>query len=68
MITFKNGIDSRCRELSKPTVARFRVSGDEYRYIVIGTQYGYIHTTGGDIRTWKSKSGAYRFARAYVGL
>lgn len=69
MITFENGIDARCREATKPTVARFNMGGPlGYRYIVIGTQYGFIHTTGGDVRTWNSKSGAYRAARNYVGL
>ena len=27
--------------------------------------YGHIHTTGGDVRTWGSYSGARRFARSY---
>ena len=69
MITFENGIDHRAREAKKPTVAKFNMGGAGcYRYVVIGTNYGYIHTTSGDIRTWKSKSGAYRAARNYVGL
>ena len=69
MVTFENGIDARAREATKPTVARFNLGGAlGYRYIVIGTAYGHIHTTGGDVRTWNSKSGAYRFARNYVGL
>ncbi|QXV72201.1 hypothetical protein Acf1_00004 [Acidovorax phage ACF1] len=69
MITFENGIDSRAREAKKPTVARLNLGGSAgCRYMVIGTNYGYIHTTGGDVRTWKSKSGAYRAARNYVGL
>lgn len=68
MITFENGIDVRSREFNKPTVARFHVSNGVYRFIVIGTQYGHIHTTGGDVRTWKTPSGAYRFIRNYVPL
>lgn len=67
MITFENGIDLRCRSVSVPTVARVKV-GAGHRYCVIGTQYGYIHTTGGDLRTWKSYSGARRAARNYVPL
>ena len=66
MITFENGIDIRSRQPSAPTVARIRVSGDVYRYCVIGTQYGYLHTTSGDVRTWSSYSGARRVARAYA--
>ena len=80
MLTFENGIDYRCRESTTPTVARFRMDNPndvfrqiqlrngampEYRYIVIGTQYGYIHTIGGDIRTWKTPSGAYKFIKGY---
>ena len=68
MVTFEDGIDARCREATKPTVARFRVKGSEYRYIVIGTQYGYLHTAGGDVRTWASRSGAYKAAKSYVAL
>ena len=68
MITFEYGLDIRTRQQAKPTVARFRVSGTEYRYIVIGTDYGHIHTTGGDVRTWRSYSGARRFICSYVPL
>lgn len=68
MIYFENGIDFRCREQSAPTVAKFKVSPGDIRYCVIGTQYGYIHTTGGDVRTWRTPSGAYRFLRNYVPL
>ena len=68
MLTFENGLDHRTREQSKPTVARFRVTGSEYRYCIIGTQYGHIHTSAGDVRTWKTPSGAYRFLRSYQPL
>jgi len=68
MITFTQGIDHRCREPKNPTVARFYVAGAEHRYVVIGTQYGYIHRTDGGVRTWKSYSGAYKAARRYVGI
>lgn len=67
MITFENGIDLRCRSVSVPTVARVKVCAG-YLYCVIGTEYGYIHTTAGDLRTWKSYSGARRAARNYVPL
>lgn len=66
MITFESGIDIRCRQPNKPTVARFNLGcGKGYSYVVIGTQYGYVHTTGGDVRTWRSASGAYRFIKRY---
>lgn len=67
MITFEKGIDIRSREPARPTVAKFRV-GHVYRYCVIGTEYGHIHTTGGDVRTWGSYSGARKFARQYRPL
>ena len=65
MITFENGIDIRAREAVKPTVARFHVSSGNYEYCVIGTDYGHIHTSGGNVRTWGSYSGAYKHARDY---
>ena len=65
LITFEGPIDARCRELDVATVARMRVSPGIYRYIVIGTEYGCVHTTGGDVRTWRSYSGARKFARTY---
>lgn len=66
MLTFENGIDLRCRKANTPTVARLHVGRGEYRFIVIGTPYGYWHTTGGDIRTWKTYGGARRAALRYV--
>lgn len=68
MITFENGIDIRCREATKPTVAKFHMGNSEYRYVVIGTQYGYIHTSGGDVRTWGSYSAARKFIKRYIPL
>lgn len=38
---------------------------DGPRWCIVGTDYGYLHTTGGDIRTWRSRSGASRVARQY---
>ena len=35
-------------------------------FAVIGTPYGWQHTSAGDIRTWRSASGARRAAKAYV--
>lgn len=52
------------RSYAKPTVVRFRTP-TEVRYAVCGTDYGYLHTTGGDVRTWKSYSGARKVAKAY---
>lgn len=83
MITFESGIDIRCRGAAKPTVAKIRTDNPNdvfrqialrngalpvYRFCVIGTDYGHIHTTGGDVRTWRSYSGARRAANKYVGF
>lgn len=73
MITFESGMDIRCRHVSVPTVARLRIYSDfgateEYRFCVIGTQYGYLHTSGGDVRTWQTYSGARRAIRNYHPL
>lgn len=67
MLVFEDGLDIRARQQSKPTVAKLRV-GNDYRFIVIGTAYGHLHTTAGDVRTWKSYSGARRVAAAYAPL
>ncbi len=65
MIIFENGIDARCREVS-PQVAKFNMGDGTYRFICIGTDYGHIHTTGGDVRTWGSASGARKFLHKYL--
>ena len=68
MITFYNGLDIRTRLQPKPTVARFELSPGKYAFIVIGTEYGHIHTSGGDVRTWSSRSGAQKAAARYVSF
>lgn len=68
MITFENGLDIRTRQQSKPTVAKIRVTDSEYRYCVIGTDYGHLHTISGDVKTWKSYSGAHKAAKNYRGF
>lgn len=65
MITFINGFDIRTRQV-KPQIARFYVTPTDLRYCIIGTEYGHIHTSSGDVRVWRSKSGAYRFLRQYL--
>lgn len=66
MITFETGMDIRARQVDKPTVARFNMGNGVYRYCVIGTGYGHIHTSGGDVKTWGSYSGARRAALRHV--
>ena len=36
------------------------------KYAVFGTAYGHLHNTSGDMRLWKSYSGAYKAAKQYV--
>ncbi len=38
----------------------------QIRYAVIGTDYGWLHNSAGDIRFWKSASGARRAAKQYA--
>ncbi len=64
MITFTSGLDSRTRQ-ANPCVAKLQIANNRFVFVVIGTAYGHIHTAGGDIRTWKSYSGARRFAKNY---
>ena len=65
---FKEGMDKRCRDFFKPTVARFWVTETKMRWAVVGTEYGYLHTSGGNVRTWGSYSGALMAAKRYVGI
>lgn len=34
-------------------------------YCVIGSDYGFLHNSSGDIRNWKSQSGARKAAKQY---
>jgi hypothetical protein len=68
MVVFENGIDHRARKPKLPEVAKFHMGNGEYRYIVIGTQYGFLHTTAGDVRTWKTVRGAEHAIERYAPL
>jgi TctA family transporter len=63
MVTFENGMTAHSATF--PTVARFHMGAGIYRFCVIGTAYGHLHTCGGDVRTWGSYSAARRAAKAY---
>jgi hypothetical protein len=60
--------DVNPRAYSAPTVlyVDFGAADGAPRFAIVGTDYGYLHTTGGDIRTWRSYSGARRICRAYT--
>jgi len=68
MITFKTGMDIRSREAKTPTVARFHLGNGKYVYCVIGTQYGHWHTSAGDVRTWRTASGARKAVKRYISF
>lgn len=65
MIVFKNGLDYRTHEVTTPTVARYEITSDITKFIVIGAKYGALHKLSGGLKTWKSYSGARRAANKY---
>ena len=65
METHVNWPDSRIRE-GEPRAARVIFRDGETRYFVAGTEYGYLHTTSGELRTWKTASAARRMAKRYA--
>jgi hypothetical protein len=77
MFTFINHLDARLHGAA-PQVARIELTMRTYatdsivatdttvtKYICIGTEYNYIHTSSGDVRTWDSYSGARKFLVRY---
>lgn len=43
------------------------IQHDYERFAVVGTTYGWLHSTAGDKRFWKSESGARHALKAYKG-
>lgn len=41
--------------------------GKYERFAIVGGEYGFLHSTSGDIRLWKSESGARRRLNSYAG-
>ena len=37
-------------------------------FFIVGSEYGIIHKTNGDYRSWKSYSGAYKFLKSYLKI
>jgi hypothetical protein len=76
ILTLPLWIDVNPRSYTKPTVVRFRTPTSQFSwagpvevlYAVCGTEYGYLHTTGGCVRVWRSYSGAYKAMRKYIPL
>ena len=59
--------DVNPRDYQNPTalLVDFGHADGAPRWCIVGTTYGFLHTTSGDIRTWRSYSGARRAARSY---
>ena len=76
MLTYHDHIDATCRSLPAPRVARVLMSPlpshvqgpPRPYYVIVGTQYGYMRTTGGDLRVWRTASGARKALARYVPL
>jgi hypothetical protein len=66
MMTFEKVIDIRAREVKTPTVARYIPVPGEACYVVIGTKYGCLRDIHGNVRTWRSYSGAHRAAKRWT--
>ena len=58
-----NTISSHEYRMAEPQVATI---GD--KFCIIGTSYGHIRTTSGDVRTWKTRSGARKFLNQYLKM
>ena len=43
----------------------FWITETDLRFAIIWTDYGYLHTTGGNVKTWRSYSGVRRVAKNY---
>lgn len=41
---------------------------EKHTYTIIGTPYGWLHTTAGDIKLWNSASAARAAAKRYVSI
>ena len=61
-------VNPRAFSAPTPLLVDFGHSDGRPRWCVVGTDYGFLHTTGGDVRTWGSASGARRAAANYRGL
>lgn len=68
MITFDAFLDHRTREQDKPCIAKLKLHSysamygafTNTYYIIIGTEYGALHKTNGDLYTWDTYGGAYK--------
>jgi hypothetical protein len=73
-LTTWSGLDKSPYDYKKPTVVRFLSHKKNYSwepeprilFAVVGTEYGYLHTSAGDVRTWCSYSGTRKAAIKYI--
>lgn len=67
MENYYDAVDIRARK-GPMRIARLHLSGnsmspkvyDTQLYIIVGSEYGYVHTSSGDVRTWETYSGAWK--------
>lgn len=50
----------------KPRVARYTISMGHVKYIVVGTDFGFLSTKLQGVRLWNTYSGAYKGMRRYL--
>ena len=68
-MTYVNSeFDSALKSATKPTVVKFYINELAAKlrqpcFAIVGTSYGYVHTTGGDVRYWLTRNGARRWIR-----
>lgn len=58
-------VNPRAYPHARPLLVDFGHADGRPCWCVVGTDYGFLHTTSGDVRTWGSRSGAARVARQY---
>lgn len=56
------------QDYGKPTVVRLFDGEREVGFALFGTAYGYLHTTSGEMRIFRSRSAAYRAKLRYTPL
>lgn len=64
-----NWLELNSRSYAKPTVILVDFGSDTGPlYCVAGCDYGYLHNTSGNVRTWLGKSGATKARNNYIAM
>ena len=65
MITFEGGLDDRCKEVRKPSVACLMVEGQQ-KFCVIGIpDEDYLRDAGGEVKLWNHYGSADKAMRSF---